>query len=113
MKNLLFLLLSSAFLLNSCGELVTDSHPDFVGTWISTDFTNTYILVIDDENNARFDRLDLNGDTIQTNLGTARINSSDKLIIGNIKLNITEYPSYNDQTMQWTCQLENWPFLKQ
>ena len=113
MRNL-FLALFGLFILSACGKLVSDVHPDFIGTWISTDLSNRYILVIAPDNAARFDRIDVaTGDTITTNLGTARINSSDRLIIGNLKLKISEYPTFDSQTGEWTCRLENWPFLKE
>jgi hypothetical protein len=113
MKNIVLLFVAFSFFITSCGKLVTDSHPDFVGTWISTDFSNTYVLVIGADNSARFDRMDLNGDTITTNLGTARVKSNDKLVIGNLKLNISKYPTFDSQTGDWTCELENWPFVRQ
>ncbi|MEZ4937725.1 MAG: hypothetical protein R2799_09055 [Crocinitomicaceae bacterium] len=99
--------------LSSCGKLVSEKNPDFIGTWTSTDFTNSYILVVESDNTAAFYKLDSNGDTITTNLGTARINNFDKLVIGNIKLKISEYPSFDSQNGVWVCKLENWPFVKQ
>lgn len=113
MKKQIFFLLPLFFLISACGKLVSDSHPDFVGTWTATDLSNNYILVIEEDNTAGFYRLNLNGDTVTTNLGTARINSNDKLIIGSIKLSISEYPSFNTQTGKWVCRVENWPFTKQ
>lgn len=113
MKKNIFTLLLTAFLFVSCGKVVSDSHPDFIGTWIGYDLTNTYIMVIEPDNTARWDRVNGNGDTITTYLGTARVNDFDKLIIGDLKLKITAYPSYDDQNMLWTCTLENWPMVRQ
>ncbi|MCB0476633.1 MAG: hypothetical protein KDC84_00620 [Crocinitomicaceae bacterium] len=114
MKRLLFFYpLFLLFLISSCGKLVSDKNPDFIGTWTSTDFTNNYILVIESDNSAAFYRLNMSNDTITTNLGTAKINSNDMLIIGNLKLKISEYPNFDSQNGVWVCTLENWPFVRQ
>lgn len=115
MKKSLFLVLVSAFLVSSCGKLVTDSYPDFVGTWVSTDFTNNYTLVIEENNDARYDRMNASGDTVETFLGTARIKSNNVMVIGNLKLKINDYPSFDASygtSGAWVCKLEGWPFIR-
>ena len=113
MKKNIYILLATALLFVSCGKVVSEVNPDFIGTWIGTDLTNTYILVIEPDNTARWDRVDGNGDTVTTHLGTAKINDFDKLIIGNLKVKITTYPAYDNQLGEWTCQIENWPMIRQ
>ena len=116
MKKTLFTLAIFALLLMSCGKPVSEVNPDFIGTWVSTDLTNGYTLVIQPNNEARWDRTNLStGDTVETFLGTAKIKDNDKMVIGNLKLQIDEYPTFDPNlgtAGEWICKLETWPFVR-
>lgn len=114
-------LLSSIFIvvlaLSSCCKLASEVNSEFVGTWNSTDLSNSYHLVIESDNKARWDRVNSAGDTVETYLGTAQIRkSSNTLIIGDLSLKISQYPTF-DSSIQpagaWVCTLENWPFIRE